>query len=109
MRTSFAWETACTLDRRHLPDLLGLDVGIARCELDPLGQKVIIRCLSLFLPGTDTPLLAADLAEVQLGITRPFSGKLSLDLVRVQRPRVAVDLSKPSTKGPGGEPAPCVL
>lgn len=110
MRTSLAWETACTLARRNLPGLLGLDVGIGQCELDPLGQKVIIRGLSLFLPGTDTPLLAADLAEVQLGITRPFSGKLSLDLVKVQRPRVAVDLSRPpSKKGPSDKPALCVL
>jgi translocation and assembly module TamB len=109
MRTSVAWETACTLARRNLPDLLGLDVGIGHCELDPLGQKVIIRGLSLFAPGTDTPLFSADLAEVQLGITRPFSGKLALDLVRVQRPRVSVDLSRPSKPGKPGEPAPCVL
>jgi translocation and assembly module TamB len=108
LRTSVAWETACTLARRNLPDLIGLEVGIGQCELDPLGQKVIIRGLSLFTPGTDTPLLAADLAEVQLGLTRPFSGKLALDLVRVQRPRVAVDLSKPSKEKPG-EPAPCAL
>ncbi|HYH97968.1 translocation/assembly module TamB domain-containing protein [Hyalangium sp.] len=108
LRTSVAWETACTLARRNLPDLIGLEVGIGQCELDPLGQKVIIRGLALFTPGTDTPLLAADLAEVQLGLTRPFSGKLALDLVRVQRPRVVVDLSKPSKEKPG-EPAPCVL
>src|SRR5512139_2746944 len=104
LRTSVAWETACTLARRSLPELLGLDVGIGQCELDPLGQKVIIRGLSLFAPGSDTPLLAADLAEVQLGLPRPFAGKLSLDLVRVQRPRVAVDLSKPS-KETRDEPA----
>jgi translocation and assembly module TamB len=108
LRTSVAWDTACTLARRNLPALLGLDVGIGQCELDPLGQKVIIRGLSLFSPGTDTPLFAADLAEVQFGLTRPFSGKLSLDLVRVQRPRVAVDLSQPSKQPPSG-PAPCVL
>lgn len=109
LRTSVAWETACTLARRNLPDLIGLDVGIGQCELDPLGQKVIIRGLSLFAPGTDTPLLAADLAEVQFGLTRPFSGKVTLDLLRVQRPRVAVDLSKPPSKGKPGEPAPCAL
>jgi translocation and assembly module TamB len=108
LSTPTAWENACTLARRNLPDLLGLDVGIGQCELDPLGQKVIIRGLSLFEPGTDTPVFAADLAEVQFGLTRPFSGKLSLDLVRVQRPRVAVDLSKPSS-GPRNEPPPCPL
>lgn len=109
LRTSVAWETACTLARRNLPDLIGLDVGIGQCELDPLGQKVIIRGISLFAPGTDTPLLAADLAEVQLGLTRPFSGKVALDLLRVQRPRVTLDLSQPSANAKPGEPAPCPL
>jgi translocation and assembly module TamB len=108
LRTSWAWDTACTLARRNLPDILGLDVGIGQCELDPLGQKIVVRGLSLFAPGSDTPLLAADVAEVQLGLTRPFSGKLALDLVRVQRPRVALDLSRPP-KGPREGPAPCVL
>jgi translocation and assembly module TamB len=108
LRTSWAWDTACTLARRSLPDLLGLDVGIGQCELDPLGQKIVVRGLSLFEPGSDTPLLAADMAEVQLGLTRPFSGKLALDLVRVQRPRVALDLSRPSEAAREG-PAPCVL
>lgn len=108
LRTRTAWDTACTLARRHLPDVIGLDVGIGQCELDPLGQKVIVRGLSLFLPGTDTPVFAADLAEVQLGISSPLSGKLALDWVRVQRPRVTVDLSRPSTT-PRTEPAACVL
>ncbi len=108
LRTSVAWDTACTLARRNLPDLLGLDVGIGQCELDPLGQKVIIRGLSLFSPGTETPLFAADLAEVQFGLTSPFSGKVALDLVKVQRPRVSVDLSRPS-KGTPSEPGSCAL
>lgn len=108
LRTAMAWETACTLARRNLPELLGLEVGIGQCELDPLGQKLILRGLSLFTPGTEAPLFAAELAEVQVGLLRPFSGKLTLDLVRVQRPRVVVDLSKPS-KGRRGEPATCAL
>ncbi|WP_224243991.1 translocation/assembly module TamB domain-containing protein [Hyalangium gracile] len=108
LRTTVAWDTACTLARRNLPALLGLDVGIGHCELDPLGQKIIIRGLSLFTPGAETPLLAADLAEVQFGLTSPFSGKVALDLLRVQRPRVSVDLSRPS-KGTPSEPGPCAL
>jgi translocation and assembly module TamB len=108
MRTRVAWDTACTLARRHLPDVIGLDVGIGHCELDPLGQKVIVRGLSLFAPGTDTPVFAADVAEVQLGISSPLSGKLALDWVRVQRPRVTVDLSKPS-KTPKAASSVCVL
>ncbi|MDY7228474.1 translocation/assembly module TamB domain-containing protein [Hyalangium rubrum] len=108
LRTRVAWDTACTVARRQLPEVLGLDVGIGQCELDPLGQKVVIRGLSLFAPGTDTPLFAADLAEVQLGLSSPFSGKLALDLVKVQRPRVALDLSKPS-KTSRDTPSTCAL
>ncbi len=108
LRTSTAWDTACTLARRQLPEVLGLDVGIGQCELDPLGQKVILRGLSLFTPGTDTPLFAADQAELQLGLSSPFSGQLTLDLVRVQRPRVTVDLSQPA-KAPREGPARCAL
>ncbi|EAU65692.1 hypothetical protein STIAU_7803, partial [Stigmatella aurantiaca DW4/3-1] len=103
-----AWDAACTLARRQLPELLGLDVGIGQCELDPLGQRVILRGLSLFTPGTETPLFAADMAEVRLGFIRPLSGKLTLELVRVQRPRVVLDLSRPSAKS-SQEPASCVL
>ncbi|SET30561.1 translocation/assembly module TamB domain-containing protein [Stigmatella erecta] len=100
LRTSMAWDAACTLARRQLPELLGLDVGIGQCELDPLGQRVILRGLSLFTPGTDTPLFAADMAEVRLGFIRPLSGKLNLELVRVQRPRVVLDLSRASDTPP---------
>jgi translocation and assembly module TamB len=98
MRSPVTWEAACTLARRHLPDALGLDVGIGQCELDPLGQKVIVRGFSLFAPGADTPLFAADLAEVQLGFVRPPFNQLRLDLVRVQHPRVTLDLSQPSKR-----------
>jgi translocation and assembly module TamB len=108
LRTRVAWDTACMLARRNLPDVIGLEVGIGHCELDPLGQKVIVRGFSLFAPGTDTPVFAADVAEVQLGISSPLSGKLALDWVRVQRPRVTVDLSQPAT-APRTKPAACVL
>jgi len=36
LRTRWAADEACALARRELPVLLGLDVGIGRCELDPL-------------------------------------------------------------------------
>ncbi|QSQ13542.1 translocation/assembly module TamB domain-containing protein [Myxococcus landrumensis] len=98
LRMPGTWEVACTMARRHLPDVLGLDVGIGRCELDPLGSRVVVHGFSLFLPGEDTPLVAADTAEVQLGFLRPFSGRLSLALVRAERPRVTLDVSKPSTE-----------
>ncbi|WP_163865363.1 translocation/assembly module TamB domain-containing protein [Myxococcus eversor] len=98
LRMPQTWEVACTVARRHLPDVLGLDVGIGRCELDPLGSRVVVHGFSLFLPGEDTPLVAADTAEVQFGFLRPFSGRLTLALVRAERPRVTLDLSQPSTE-----------
>ncbi|XXF76618.1 translocation/assembly module TamB [Myxococcaceae bacterium GXIMD 01537] len=108
LRWPVTWDAACTLARRHLPDVLGLDVGIGQCELDPLGQKVIVRGFSLFLPGEDTPLFAADSAEVQLGLIQPPFNRLPLDLIRVQRPRVALDLSRPS-KSPPKQDGACPL
>ncbi|MFP2912014.1 translocation/assembly module TamB, partial [Pyxidicoccus sp. 3LFB2] len=108
LRMQASWDLACTLARRHLPDVLGLDVGIGRCELDPLGSRVVVHGFSLFLPGTDTPLVAADMAEVQLGFLRPLSGRLTLALVRASRPRVSLDLSKPSAE-PGTKSEGCFL
>ncbi len=109
LRMQASWDAACTLARRHLPDVLGLDVGLGRCELDPLGSRVLVHGFSLFLPGTDTPLVAADLAEVQLGFLRPLSGRLTLALVRASRPRVTLDLSRPSAPEPGKKAEGCFL
>ncbi len=109
LRLPATWEVACTFARRTLPDVLGLDVGVGRCELDPLGSRLVIHGFSLFLPGTDTPIVAADTAEVQLGFLRPLTGRLTLALVRAQRPRVTVDLSKPAPPEPGKKPGMCFL
>ena len=107
LRTRTAWDGLCTQARRQLPALLGLDVGLGQCEVDPLGQRLILRGLSLFEKGADTPLFAADLAEVQLGLPNPFSGQIAVDLVRVHRPRLVLDLSRPRPPREGsGE---CVL
>jgi translocation and assembly module TamB len=103
LRMQATWDLACTLTRRNLPGVLGLDVGIGRCELDPLGSRVLVHGFSLFLPGTDTPLVAADTAEVQLGFLQPLSGRLTLARVRASRPRVTLDLSRP--RAPEGKKA----
>ena len=39
-RSRFAWDQACTLARRQLPGLLGADVGLGRCEVDPAGRTL---------------------------------------------------------------------
>ncbi|HET9451672.1 MAG TPA: translocation/assembly module TamB domain-containing protein, partial [Aggregicoccus sp.] len=108
LRRPEVWDATCTLARRELPALTGLEFGIGRCELDPLTQTLRLRGLSVFLPGSDTPLFAADLAEVQLGFVHPFSGRLPVSRVRVDRPRVSLDLSgaPAAAAAPGAAPAP---
>ncbi|MGA9523220.1 MAG: translocation/assembly module TamB [Myxococcaceae bacterium] len=88
----------CTLARRNLPELIGLDVGIGRCELDPLTQSVTLHGLSLFQPGAEQPLLAADRAEVRLGAIHPIFGWVELEQIRVVRPRVNLDLTQSSSE-----------
>ena len=107
LRTRTAWDELCTQARRQLPALLGLEVGIGQCEVDPLGQRLLLRGVSVFEKGADTPLLAADSAEVQLGLPNPFSGQLSVDLLQIQRPRLALDLSRP--RAPRDAPGGCPL
>jgi len=103
LRTRTAWDALCTQARRHLPALLGLEVGIGQCEVDPLGQRLVLREVTLSEKGRDTPLLETELAEVQLGLPNPFSGQFAIDLVRIQRPRLVLDLSRP--RPPRGAPS----
>lgn len=105
LRQPFTWDAACTAARRHLPDLLGVDVGIGRCELDPLGSRVVLHGVSVFAPGSDTPLFAADEAEVGLGFLSPLSRRFMLGHVRVRHPRVTLDLSRPSSSPPSKDAA----
>ncbi len=95
LHTHAAWEGACTLARRQLPGLLGLELGINSCELEPLTQTVKLRGVSGFLPGSEVPLFAADEVEVSIrALLPPYSVRLGK--VRVVRPRVTVDLRQPS-------------
>ncbi|NRD58056.1 translocation/assembly module TamB, partial [Corallococcus exiguus] len=103
LRQPFTWDAACTLARRQLPDLLGVGIGIGRCELDPLGSRVVLHGVSVFAPGRDTPLFAADEAEVGLGFLSPLSRRFMLGHVRVRHPRVALDLSRPSSAPPSSD------
>ncbi len=98
LRTEEAADNACALARRHLPAALGLDVGIGRCAIDPLTQTVRLHGVSLFEPGARTPLIAADMAEVSVGAVHPIRGVVELSQIRLLRPRITLDLSKP---GPG--------
>ena len=107
LRTRTVWDGLCTQARRQLPALLGLDVGIGECQVDPLGQRLVLRGVSVFEKGSDTPLFAADQAEVQLGLPNPISGQFAIDLVKVHRPRLTLDLSRP--RPPKDTPGVCPL
>ena len=96
LRSTRGAANLCTLARRNLPGLIGLDVGIGRCELDPLTQTAILHGLSLFEPGADQPLLAADRAEVRVGTVHPFFGQVEFEQIRLVRPRVNLNLTRPS-------------
>lgn len=39
-RSRLAWDQACALARRQLPALLGAEVGLGRCEVDPTQRTV---------------------------------------------------------------------
>jgi translocation and assembly module TamB len=102
LRSRVAWEHLCTLARREVPRLVGADVGIGRCEVDPAARKVILGGVSVYSPGEDTPLFTADEVEVTVGGFQPFTGRVLLDRLHVTHPRVRLDLSHPA--GGGGCP-----
>src|SRR6185295_5583598 len=105
-RSRFAWDQACTLARRQLPGLLGADVGLGRCEVDPAGRTVRIYGLSATAPDGDRPTFSADELEITVAGVQPLSGRLELDRVRVIRPRIWLDLTRPRPPGgPGGRGA----
>src|SRR5215813_12946330 len=105
-RSRFAWDRACTLARRQLPDLLGAEVGLGRCEVDPAGRTLRIFGLSAGAPDGDRPAFSADSVEVTVAGVQPLSGRLELERVRVIRPRIWLDLSRPAQ---GREAAGCPL
>src|SRR5678815_3129606 len=105
-RSRFAWDQACTLARRQLPGLLGADVGLGRCEVDPTGRTLRIYGLSAAAPDSERPIFSADELEVVIAGVQPLSGRLELDRVRLIRPRVWLDLSRPQPARPKSDGCP---
>jgi len=99
-RSSFAWDKTCALARRQLPGLLGADVGLGRCEVDPTGRTIRIYGLSAGAPDSGRPTFSADLVEITVGGVQPLSARLELERVRVVRPRIWLDLSHPAPASP---------
>jgi translocation and assembly module TamB len=105
-RSRVAWDQACTLARRELPQLLGAEVGLGRCEADPAQRTVRVYGISAGPASDARPSFSADALEVTVAGIQPISGRLELERVRLVRPRLRLDLSRP---GPGGEPGACPL
>jgi len=102
LRTDRAGELVCGELRERLPALLGLDVSIGRCQLEPLGLGVVLERVAVSKPGAATPLAAADEAEVSLrGL---FPGYVSLQEIALVRPRVDVPVE--GGGGPRAEGCP---
>lgn len=108
LRTRTLAEGACTVLRRQLPELTGLEVGIGRCSMDPLSQEVLLGGLSFLEPGSDAPVFSVESMRVRMGAMQLFSGVLRLDLVRLERPHLRLDLTRPRTPKEPGE-AVCPL
>jgi len=99
-RSRVAWDQLCTLARRELPHLVGAEVGIGRCEVNPAARSLTLSGVSVFTPGEETPLFSADEVEVTVGGFQPFTGRVLLDRLRVTRPRLRLDLSRPAPARP---------
>jgi translocation and assembly module TamB len=106
LRSHVVWEQLCTVARRELPKVLGAEVGIGRCEVDPAGRTIRLGGVSVYAPGEEAPIFSADLVEVTLGGFEPFTGRVLLDRLSVTRPRVRLDLSTPTA---AKSPAECPL
>ncbi len=94
LRTERAAAFACETLRAELPLQIPFEVKIGRCELDPLEQGVRLTAVALADPTTHLPVLEAD--EAYVSLRSVFLSGVTLDDVKLVRPRVNLDLSKPS-------------
>src|SRR5512132_2236496 len=78
-RSRVAWDQACTLARRELPQLLGAEVGLGRCEVDPTQRTVRVYGISAGPASEARPSFSADALEVTVSGIQPISGRLELE------------------------------
>jgi translocation and assembly module TamB len=95
LRTETVGDALCGTLRREIPKRLGLEVGIAKCRIDPLSQTVRLSGVSVFEPSAglnarEDPLLAAEEAEVSL--RNVFPGSVTLDWVKLVKPRLDLEV-----------------
>jgi translocation and assembly module TamB len=94
LRAPFAWDQTCTLLREGLPEVLGVELGVGRCEVDPLTQSLTLTGVSVFTPGAAEPVFAADQVTASLSGVDFWTRRLRIDQVKVRRPRIRLDLTK---------------
>jgi translocation and assembly module TamB len=104
LRTQFAWREACTQARKRLPGLLGMQVEIGRCEIDPLSQDVRLEQVRATRPGDSRPSFEADSIRVSVPSVSIFTREVRIDEVELRGPHVRVDLRAPA---PSAKSAGC--
>src|SRR5512132_3565848 len=91
LRSEWAGDRACRLARSELPRLLGLEVEIGRCRIDPLRGGIELEHLSLRSRSGGEPLLEAERTLVRLESVDPFRDRIRLERVELDRPRLTLD------------------
>ncbi|MBI5548184.1 MAG: translocation/assembly module TamB domain-containing protein [Deltaproteobacteria bacterium] len=94
LRTEWAGERACASARARLPELLGMEVSLSSCRIDPVSGGVEIRGFSATPRGATEPLFAADRLLAQLRVLELLTGRIRLERVEAERPRIRADLSR---------------
>jgi translocation and assembly module TamB len=109
LNSRFAWDQGCALARRELPSLLGMRIGIGRCELDALAQTVKLYDVSASpADNQEGPSFSAESVEVRISSLRPLFRKADLDFLRISRPRIDFTLEH-SEPAPATRVGPCVF
>lgn len=91
-RTDWAGNKVCAVARARLPALLGMEVSLGQCHVDPLRGGVEIRAFHVTPPGAEEPLFAADRLLVRLRGFELLTGRIQLERVEAEHPRVHADL-----------------
>ncbi len=102
LRTDWAGEKVCAAARSRLPSVLGMEVALGHCAIDPLRNGVEITGFSITPARAPRPLFAADRLLVRLAALELVFGRIRLERIEAERPRVWADLSEVSLAG-GGE------
>src|SRR5262249_43600656 len=72
LKSQFARREGCDFAKNYLPRLLRAEVKFERCELDLLAQTASLKHLSVYQPGSETPIFSAESVQVRINALRPF-------------------------------------